>query len=438
VFVSRLCPGRPWRKAAFALGGLLVGALLLGTTACANKGVRGSARVTQQGDNSIGQVGRYVQKAVRRSPEGFILIPSKKAERAFDRARLVELAQDLRSPAAACFINETIEKVQRGEVDGEEAWIGVPEGQAKIRVRIAPHGQVLRTDILEGGFGDGEDERMEACLMDVLKDAPWPENRSGNTHWVDAIYWVSLGFQAEDRSQPIMDELRRQQAMLALKGKGCLEGRTRPGTFVVDGLSLLDREGRTLVNRLEPSDLTQEVANCLAVVLRGLRMPRSPDSFVRPFTPRLEYTVAGDGEVSFRDERWLELTLLEERAERDARRAELAGDAAANTPTSVEDEVAAGLVELGPDRPNDATDEGADVVVRTTLPDDDDAPSPPQKRIKPEPAPMQPPSAKSPSQPSAKNPATKKPSAKKPATKGQSEDPGKGGLKLNLGARPAG
>ncbi len=415
------------------MGGLVGGALLLSATACANKGVTGQARVTQQGDNSVGQVGRYVQKAVRRSPEGFILIPSKKAERAFDRARLIELAQDLRAPAAACFINETIEKARRGEVDGEETWLGVPEGQAKIRVRIAPHGEVLRTDVLEGGFGDAEDERMEACLMEVLKDAPWPENRSGNTHWVDAIYWVSLGFQAEDRSKEMMDELRRQQAMLALKGKGCLEGRTRPGNFVVDGLSLLDREGRTLVNRLEPSDLTQEVADCLAVVLRSLRMPRSPDSFVRPFSPRLEYTVASNGEVSFSDERWLELTLLEERAERDAKRAELAGDAAANAPPTVEDEIAAGLVDLGPDRPNEAADQGADVVVRTTVPDDEPSSPPPRKASKPEPAPMQPPSAKSPSQPSIKKPAEKKPATKKP-----SEDPGKGGLKLNLGTRPAG
>ncbi len=401
--------------------------------ACADKSVTGNARVTQQGDNSVGQVGRYVQKAVRRSPEGFILIPSKKAERAFDRARLVELAQDLRAPAAACFINETIEKAQRGEMDGEETWLGVPEGQAKIRVRIAPHGQVLRTDVLEGGFGEAEDERMEACLMDVLKDAPWPENRSGNTHWVDAIYWVSLGFQSGDRSEETMAELRRQQAMLAVKGKGCLEGRTRPGTFVVEGLSLLDREGRTLVNRLEPTDLTQEVANCLAVVLRGLRMPRSPDSFVRPFTPRLEYTVAKNGEVTFSDERWLELTLLEERAERDARRAELTGDAAANTPPEVEDEVAAGLVDLGPDRPNDATDEGADVVVRSSL--SDEGGSTPPKTPKPEPAPMQPPSSQSPTnKPGPKKPASEKPAAKKPS-ESPAEDPGKGGLKLNLGTR---
>jgi len=393
----------------------------VGSFACANgKGKISDSRVTQRGsDNSFGQASRYIQKAVRRSPEGFILIPSKKAERAFDRTRLTELAQNLRGPAAVCFVNETIEKAQRAVVDGEETFVGIPEGQAKIRVRIAPHGKVLRTDVLEGGFGDDEEEEMEACLMDVLRTARWPENRSGNTHWVDAIYWVSLGFQADDRSPDAKEELRRQQALLALKGKGCLEGRTRPGTFAVDGLSLLDREGKTLTNRVEPTDLTQEVADCLAVVLRELRMPRSPDAFVRPFLPHLEYTVAANGDVSFSDERWLSLLLLEERAERDTRRAELAGEADAKRPPSVEDEVQAGLVDLGPDRPTDA-DEGADVVIRTTGDGADADAGTPMPKVKHQRAPKSPPPSKGPTSPPAK----------------PGEDPGKGGLKLNLGTRP--
>ncbi len=96
------------------------------------------------------------------------------------------------------------------------------------------------------------------------------------------------------------------------------------------------------------------------------------------------------------------------------------------------DEIAEGLVDLaliGQARPPIG---GRRRRSRRTLPDDEPSSPPPRKASKPEPAPMQPPSAKSPSQPSIKKPATKKPATK------PSEDPGKGGLKLNLGTRPDG
>jgi hypothetical protein len=398
--------------------GLALGLALGGgvNAGCATKKADGK-RATQ-GENSFGQMTRYTRKAVRRSPEGFILIPSKRAERAFDRVRLNELAQDLRAPAAVCFINRTIETAHLGEQGGEAAYVDVPEGQAKIRVRIAPTGEVLRTDVLETGF---EDEEMEACLMEVLKDAPWPENRSGNAHWIDVIYWVSLGFQGEDQTPAAKENLRRQTALVAVKGKGCLEGRVKPGTYPVRGLSLLDREGRTLVNRLEPSDLPQEVADCLAYTLRELRMQRAGDAFVRPFTTDVEFTVAKDGAVSFADERWLTLLLLEERAERDAKRAELLGDDPnAVAPPTVEGEVAAGLVDLGPEPPEDREDAPTDALADDEGSGDDAVKSDVGEKK---------------SDPGTKtnNPGTK---TNDPGTK--KADPGKGGLKLNLGARPSG
>ncbi|HFE44698.1 MAG TPA: hypothetical protein ENJ18_04275 [Nannocystis exedens] len=402
MFTHRQPAPRPLLCAAQILAVFAVFAVF--ASACGTSRDAGS-RVSHPGNNSVGQTDRFVKKAVHRAPEGFILIPGARAERAFDRQRLVQLAQDLRQPAAACFINRTIDTAQWGEVDGERALLGVPEGQMKIRVRIAPQGKVLRTDVLEGAFGDA-DEVMEACLRDVLMDAHWPENRSGNTHWIDAIYWVSLGFQAEDRSPEMAVELRRQQAMLANKGKGCLEGRVRPGQYRVEGLSLLDREGRTLVNRLEPTELGQEIANCLVVVLRALRMPRVSDAFVRPFAPAIEYQVSPKGEVSFTDERWLELLLLEEKAAREQRRAELAAER-----SKEEGEVPEGLTDLVL-RPED---------------EDDEVPEPGSDPEPPKPAPV--------ADPEPPKPA---PVADPKPPNHNAADPGKGGLKLKLGGRPSG
>ena len=318
------------------------------------------------------QADRYIGTAVRRSPEGVIVIPSRYAERALDRVRMTELAQDLRQPAAVCFINRAIETMRRGERGGESGFVDVPEGQAKFRVRINPAGQVVRTEVLESGF---KDEAMEACLREVLAAARWPQNRTGNTHFVDVIYWASLGFGEEDSSPAAVEELRRQQALAAERAKPCLAGRTRPGRYPIQGLSLLDRDGRTLVNRLDSNDLPQEVARCVMVAFREIRMPRAPEAFVRAFTPEAEFSVAADGAVSFADERWLTLVLAEEEALREARRAELAGEAVAGA-----------------------------------------APAPePEPASEPEPEPA--------------------PAPAQPTGAGKARDPGKGGLKLELGGR---
>ncbi|MDC0722749.1 hypothetical protein [Nannocystis bainbridge] len=272
------------------------------------------------GHNSFGQGTRYIQKAVRSSSEGVIILPSKRAENLFDLARLNEIAQALRPPAAACFVNRAIDTMKRGKRDGEDAYVDVPEGQVKIRTRLSPDGEVLRTEVLDTGFKDPE---IEPCIMEAIQARKWIKNRSGVVQYLDVIYWVSLGDGSEDKSPEAKAELRRQQAMVAIRGKGCLERRVGAGTYPVEGLNLVDRDGNTLVSRVEPSSLPQKVQDCLSVVLREIQMPRAPGSFVRPISPQVEYTVATDGTVSFADERWINLILMEEKAAREDRLAEV-------------------------------------------------------------------------------------------------------------------
>lgn len=308
----------PRRRTSLAQTALLaLAALGLPLSGCA---ARREAKPT--GLNSYGQAMRYIQKAVRRSSEGVIILPSRRTETLYDLVRLNEIAQALRSPAAACFVNRAIETVKRGVKDGETVYVDVPEGQVKIRTRLGPDGSVLRTEVLDTGFKDPE---IEPCVGKAIAAQKWPPNRTGLVQYLDVVYWVSLGDGAEDRGPQVQKELRRQQAIAALRGKQCLAGRVGPGTWTVEGLSLLDREGNTLVNRVDPGPLPGNVRECLAVVFREIRLPRAPQAFVRPISPRVEYTVAEDGAVSFADEPWISLLLLEEEATREARRAELAG-----------------------------------------------------------------------------------------------------------------
>jgi len=283
-------------------------------------GCAGRKAVPPTGLNSFGQGTRYIQKAVRSSNEGVIILPSKRAENLFDLQRLNEIAQALRPPAAACFVNRAIETMKRGKRDGEDAYVDVPEGQVKIRTRLSPDGEVLRTEVLDTGFKDPE---IEPCIMEAIQGRKWIKNRSGVVQYLDVIYWVSLGDAAEDRSPQTKAELRRQQAIAAIRGKGCLERRVGAGSYPVEGLNLVDREGNTLVSRVEPNTLPQKVQDCLSVVLRDIQMPRAPNSFVRPVSPKVEYTVDTDGTVSFADERWINLVLLEEKAAREDRLAEV-------------------------------------------------------------------------------------------------------------------
>ena len=304
----------------FGMLGML--GMLGGSTGCGAKGNKDEV-VPPLGMNTHSQLRRYVDKAVRRSSEGVILMPSKKADTLFDRTRLNEIAQGLRVPAAVCFVNRAIETMKPGTQDGEDAYLGVPEGQIRIRTRINPAGEVLRTEVLETGF---KDEAMYPCLDKAIKNVKWTTNRSGVVQFIDVIYWVSLGYQQEDHSVATKQELRRQQATAAEKARACLTNRVPAGRYVIDGLSLVDRDGRTLANRIEPGPLPDNVRECVTIVFRDIRMPRIKEAFVRPINPRAEFVVATDGTVSFADEKWLTLMRLEEEGMREAKLAELAGD----------------------------------------------------------------------------------------------------------------
>ncbi len=292
-------------------------------TGCSGKGGNNDEVLPPLGMNTHSQARRYVDKAVRRSSEGVILMPSKKADTLFDRTRLNEIAQSLRVPAAVCFVNRAIDTMKLGSQDGEQTYVGVPEGQIRIRTRINPAGEVLRTEVLETGF---KDEAMYACLDKAIKTVKWTTNRSGVVQFIDVIYWVSLGYQQEDHSAASRHELRKQQATAAERARKCLADRVPAGRYKIDGLSLMDRDGRTVANRIEPGKLPDNVRECVTIVFRDIRMPRIKEAFVRPINPVAEFVVATDGTVSYTDEKWLALVKMEEEALRESKLAELAGD----------------------------------------------------------------------------------------------------------------
>lgn len=379
------CGGPRWPRVVAVLALIFVTA---GTTA----GGLGCARNRRdksdlEGPATQEQADRFVRRAIRSSPEGVILLPSKRAERIFELPRLNELAQGIRSPAAACFIRRAIETMKRSPSD-ERGYANVPEGQAKIRARISPGGDVVRTEVLESGFAD---PRMPQCVAGVIEDKRWPPNDSGNNHYVDIVYWVSLGFQPDVGTDAFAEHVRREQATAGVRAKRCLQGRVDAGRYRVEGLNLVDREGVTLTNRLEPVALPDPVRQCIARAFRDIRLPRAPESFVRPISPVAEFEVTRDGTVTLQDEEWLRLVQMEDRARRARKRAELIGE----TPNVDVDEPDRSGVDIG--------EPPADDAVPATSEASDSAPSIP------------------PSSP---------PPPRRPAA-----DPGQGGLRLDLGGR---
>jgi hypothetical protein len=300
---------------ALAFTGLLLGVSLVSlVSGCAREKLGREGRVTQD------QAESYLHAAIRQSSEGVVLDPSQQGLEQIERVRLGEIAQDLRGPAAVCFLERAIETMEPGTIDGEPGWLDVPEGQIKLRARVAVDGTVLTTDVLESGFTD---DHMETCIGDVIRKQRFVESRDSFAYYVDVYYWVSLGFFAAAQTDDFALLMRRQQAEAALRATGCLRGRVPAGTYAVGGLNLFDREGRTLVNRIERGSLPSDVSACIAGVFKAIRIHAEPDSFVRPVAPKVEFTVAADGTVGFADQRWLELVELEERAVRDKRKAEL-------------------------------------------------------------------------------------------------------------------
>jgi hypothetical protein len=293
---------------------------LVSTGGCAR---RSQDQSTIEGPVSQDQAERFIRRAILSSPEGFIMLPSKKAERLFELPRLNELAQELRGPAAGCFIRRAIETMKRSDA-ADQGYEGVPEGQVKIRARIAPAGEVVRVEVLESGFAD---DNVPQCVTQVIGEKHWPSVNSGNTHFVDIVYWVSLGFQPGVGTEVFEDHVRRQQTMAGIRAKNCLQGRVDAGLYRVEGLNLVDREGVTLTNRIEPVALPEPVRQCIVQALREVRLPREPDAFVRPISPVLQFEVLRDGTVTVVDEEWLRLVQIEDRARRAKERVELLGDA---------------------------------------------------------------------------------------------------------------
>ncbi len=289
-------------------------ALSLSLVACAPK-----RNTITEGQVTKMQANQYIRDAVRMSSEGVVLEPASNID-AIDRVRLVEFAQALRTPAAICFLERAINTMEPGTVDGEPGWIGVPEGQAKIRARVGADGGVLATDVLESGF---KDEKMEACVIEAIRNQRFLPSRDNFAYHIDIFYWVSLGFFRSAQTTAFDEILRRQQTTAGIAAKACLTGRAASGEYRVSGLNLFDRDGNTVINRVERGKLSAEVGSCIATAFRAIRIGAEPEAFVRPATPVVTFTVGTDGSIGVSDERWLALVELEDQAARAARKAEL-------------------------------------------------------------------------------------------------------------------
>jgi hypothetical protein len=289
-------------------------AVLVMLGACARENIAREGRVSRQ------QADLYMRDAIRQSSEGVVLEPQQKGLDQIERTRLNEIAQELRRPGAVCFLERAINTMEPGEVDGEQIWTEVPEGQAKFRVRVAIDGTVLSTELLQSGFTD---KHMETCLAEAFTKQRFVESRDSFAYFIDVYYWVSLGFFAEAQTESFAALMRRQQAEAGLRAKACLVGRVPEGKYVVTGLNLFDRDGRTVVNRIDRGELPAEVSSCIAAAMKQIHIHPEPEAFIRPAGPRVEFEVLSDGAVRMGDERWLEMVILEEEAQREMRRAEL-------------------------------------------------------------------------------------------------------------------
>ncbi len=327
---------------------------------------------------------RYVKRAIRQSNEGVILMPSERAEHIYEITRLNEIAQGLREPAALCFLERAITTMER--VDDERGYKLVPEGQIKIRARIAPNGKVLRTEVLESGF---KDAKMGPCLESAVKNTLFPQNDGGVNHYIDLVYWVSLGIQGDVHTTAWKEHVRREQIGAGVRAKPCLEGRAPVGDYKVAALNLVDREGTTLINRIDGRGLPADLRQCVARAFRDMRLPRQADAFVRPVWAEVEMHVREGGGIDVEGEEWLRRVELEEKVKRQQKRAEMlggdAGDGSRWTEPVADDAA--------------PIDDGEPVDSGETVP--------------------------------TSAPAT--PKGRKP--KDDAPDPGKGGIKLDLGTR---
>ena len=260
-----------------------------------------------------------IRSAIRQSPEGFIFLPSKRAELVYELPRLNEIAQSMRQPAAACFLGEAVKTMQPAP-ETDLGFAGIPDGQAKLRMRVAADGKVMRVETLETGFNS---EDVPECVSEELSRRRFPQNETGAAHYIDVVYWVSLG--PQPRSPDHEQRVRREQVEAGVRAKNCLQGRVGVGAYAVEGLNLVASNGSTVANRVEQQGLPDDVRQCVATAFRSLRLLADDATFIRPVAVRTTFEVRDDVVVHVEDEDWLRLVELEERARRDAQRAEREG-----------------------------------------------------------------------------------------------------------------
>ena len=191
------------------------------------------------------------------------------------------------------------------------------------------------------------------------------------------------GFKPAPESQSFADLMRRQSAEAGLRARACLTGRVPAGEYVVTGLNLFDRDGRTVVNRIDRGALPAEVATCVAQAFKQVRIYAEPDAFVRPAAPQATFTVTEEGVVALADERWLAMIELEERAQREMRRTELLEQTGEGSGADVDAEVPDGWTDM--DMPADAPGELSSVP--SLAPDELEPEDEPEPKPQPKPAP---------------------------------------------------
>lgn len=292
---------------------VLAVALAAGASTCAR---------TNPGSNALDDPGA-TDSGVRGATEGVLIIPSARAEEEYSPARLFELSEALRQPAARCFLERAIETMVVRPED-PRGYTGIPDGQMKLRIRPGDEGVVQQLDIVENGF---DDPAVPECFAEIVRTRTWPETRTAYPPPLEVVYWVKIGPTITlPQHQAVV---RRQTAEVGVRGKGCLQGRVAPGAYTFFGLNLVGAGGQSMASRVDTdvgTPVPEPVRDCLALAFRDLQLEPEADTFIRPVDLKVNYVVTPEGGVQVEDEEWLRLIQLEEvalRAER-ARQADAA------------------------------------------------------------------------------------------------------------------
>lgn len=319
---------------------------LVVVAALAAGGCRGRGTDDPDVEQTQLQAQATVRKAIRSSPEGFIFLPSKRAQRVYELPRLNEIAQSMRQPAAACFLEQAVQTM-RTAPKADIGFEAIPDGQAKLRMRVAADGKVLRVETLETGFSS---EAVPQCVADELRRRRFPENQTGTAHFIDVVYWVSLGPQPTTNGHG--ERVRREQVEASVRAKKCLQGRVGAGSYSIAGLNLVASNGATVANRVEHEGLPDDVRQCVATAFRSLRLLADEATFIRPVLVATTFAVGSDGGIKVDDEDWLRLLELEERARRDSLRAQQEASSPVDTLEPLDAPPEPGLVpDAKPDEP---------------------------------------------------------------------------------------